>query len=101
MLRDKYYYKSQIYDIVKLLVTFLVVIGHCTKMYSSQGIITPLCKSQSLEQITNFIYSFHMPVFMCVSGCVYGLCKFELNKYTDKKNLLPIKLKDYYCLTYL
>lgn len=93
MLNKEYIFKSHIYNIIKVIVTILVVIGHCSRMYTNQGVITPACESNVLIYITNFIYSFHMPLFMCISGCVYGLCRFELNKYNNKKDFIANKIK--------
>lgn len=33
--------------------------------------------------MTHLIYSFHMPLYMCVTGMVYGLCVFDLGKYRN------------------
>ena len=65
--------KSTVYNCLKVLLTFLVVFAHASRMYTGKGVITPLLSSNSLSLITNFIYSFHMKLYMAVSGMVYGL----------------------------
>lgn len=76
--------KSFTYDFIKIITTFLVIVAHAARMYTDVGAITPANESGLLNQLCNFIYSFHMPLFICVSGMVYGLCVDDLGKYTDK-----------------
>lgn len=51
------------YDNVKALLIFLVVIGHMTTDYVSD--------SMTVRNITLWIYSFHMPAFIFISGLVH------------------------------
>lgn len=52
--RDKYW------DSLKFFLIFLVVYGHCIEAYSPEGSIN--------RAIYNLIYTFHMPLFIFVSG---------------------------------
>ena len=48
------------FDILKLFAMFLVVWGHCIQRF--------IAEDASDIEIYRFIYSFHMPLFMCISG---------------------------------
>ena len=63
-------------DIVKGLAMFLVVLGHCIQCGSGAAF-----NEQQLffdDGLFRFIYSFHMPLFMIISGFLYG--KTSTNK---------------------
>lgn len=51
------------YDNVKALLIFLVVVGHMTTDYVSDSML--------VRNITLWIYSFHMPAFIFISGLVH------------------------------
>lgn len=44
-------------------------------MYTGTGVVIPYNASDGLNHLTNIIYSFHMPLYMSVSGMVYR-CAF-------------------------
>lgn len=83
--------KSKQYDLIKTITTFLVVIAHATKMYTGNGVVIPAIGSELLSNLTKTIYSFHMPLFMCVSGMVYGMCIDDFGKYNDTKKFISKK----------
>lgn len=64
-------------DNIKGLLIFLVVLGHCLQFSNSEP---DSCL------LYNFIYSFHMPLFMCLSG--YACYKKEVNW-----NVIPKRAK--------
>lgn len=82
--------KSKTYDIMKVITILLVVIAHTTRMYTKDGAIHPVNNSTILVLLTTYIYKFHMPLFIFISGSVYGYC-ISLGKY--KNNILFIKNK--------
>ena len=84
---------SKRYDILKVFTTFLVVFAHASRMYTGQGVVTPLNGSAILMHCTWFIYSFHMPLYMCVTGMVYGLCIDDLGKYANTIDFIKSKVK--------
>lgn len=59
-------------DLAKNIGILLVVVGHILRMYTDDGLIKPLCQSMPLSLCCNFIYSFHMPLFVFLSGLTYG-----------------------------
>ncbi len=65
---------SGVYNIAKFIAVLLVVFAHSTRMYTPTGAFTPINQSFILSKATDYIYLFHMPLFMFVSGAVYGLC---------------------------
>lgn len=52
--------RDRVYDHAKLVLIFLVVLGHIIEPFIS--------KSPELESVFNFIYLFHMPAFIFISG---------------------------------
>ncbi len=80
--------KVEQYEIIKIITTILVVFGHVTRMYTPDGIVHPLNKSIVLDYITSFIYSFHMPLFVAVSGSIYYFVKMRLNKYSNNSQFI-------------
>lgn len=61
-------------DILKAFVVFLVILGHISSTYDSRGYSSP---------VALWIYSFHMPLFMMLSGIFF---QYSLKK--DFKTLL-------------
>lgn len=74
--------KSEFYNRIKIVTTILVVAGHVTTMYTSNGAIEVSRQSEILSRMTEIIYSFHMPLFYLVTGAVFGYC-LEIGKYKD------------------
>lgn len=79
-------------DIIKFFGILLVVFGHVTRMYTPVGLITPLESSSVLAITTSIIYSFHMPLFVFVSGMTFGVtCKKK--SYQDFTSFARNKVK--------
>lgn len=79
-------------DIIKFFGILLVVFGHVTRMYTPVGLITPLESSSVLAITTSIIYSFHMPLFVFVSGMTFGVtCKKK--SYQDFTSFASNKAK--------
>lgn len=72
-------------DVLKALAIFLVVLGHVSSQYDSRGYSSP---------IALWIYSFHMPLFMMLSGMFfkYSLRKDFKTMWIDKSRLLLLPL---------
>ena len=85
--------KSVIYDFSKIIVTLIVVLGHITRMYTGKSVLIPKYNSYIFEKLTSIIYSFHMPLFMILSGAVYYFCIFDLYKYKNKSDFIKNKFK--------
>lgn len=95
--------KSMICTYTTVLLTILVVVGHITRMYSDKGIFSALIERDGLmTYVTNFVYSFHMPSFIAVSGAVFCLCHNDLGKYNNYKKFIKRKILrlivPYFCL---
>lgn len=84
--------KSEKITYIKILVTFLVVIAHSTRMYTGYGAINGYEVNEVLKFITEFIYGFHMPLFIALSGFVFAMC-IDMNKYKDNKKFIINKIK--------
>ena len=46
-----------------------------------------------LHYITSFVYSFHMPLFICVSGAIFSFCINNKKKYSDFRLFIIKKWK--------
>lgn len=83
---------SRAYDAGKAVAIVLVVLAHVTRWYTGQGVNTPVQPSRPLALLTDYIYMFHMPLFIFVSGCVYGIC-IDKGKYKDNVKFLLNKIR--------
>lgn len=72
-------------DVLKSFAIFLVILGHVSSVYDSRGYSSP---------IALWIYSFHMPLFMMLSGMFfkYSLKKDFKTLLIDKSRLLLLPL---------
>ena len=67
-------------DAMKFWGILLVVLGHVTNMFTMSGLYSWIHPSEELSLVSSLIYSFHMPLFVFVSGCVYAYQCEVLNK---------------------
>lgn len=112
--------KERLYEDIRVFCTVLVVIGHCTSLYLiNKNGVQNLNFLTSIEKLTEIvkkiIYSFHMPLFVSLSGAVFSITIYkqkELSFFIVKKFkrlfvpfiivgifiLLPVRLlTGYYC----
>ena len=77
-------------DVMKVLAMILVVFGHVLTNYVKIG-----CYPDNvwLDSLKSFIYSFHMPAFVFVSGSVYFYSKNKKNKYNNYVEYVKNKFK--------
>ena len=55
-------------------------------MYTDVGFIHPCVHSELLKHICSFIYTFHMPLFTFISGCVFSYqCEIKKKAFPFKK----------------
>lgn len=80
--------RSAYYDNIKSLLIFSVVIGHFIDCCSG--------RSEACRQLFLFIYSFHMPLFIFVSGLFYN--KKKLKQRTISYLMLFIMIKVVFCI---
>ena len=85
--------KQQDYTIIKVITTILVVIAHITRFYSMGGGAIKKKYNFLLHYITSFVYSFHMPLFICVSGAIFSFCINNKKKYSDFRLFIIKKWK--------
>lgn len=81
------------YSLLKVIATILVVFAHITIMYTDLGVINPANDSWGLSYITKLIYSYHMPLFVFISGAIYYYLRQEKGKYSNFKNFVSNKAK--------
>lgn len=80
-------------DIIKFWAIILVVLGHVAMFYSPSPLFKPLIGSDFMAACQRIIYSFHMPLFIFVSGCVYSFQVECLKKKQDSKTFFIKKWK--------
>lgn len=80
-------------EVVKVLTTILVIVGHIFTNYLQGGLIHPYFENEIFVSGAYYIYSFHMPLFISVSGAVYYYARVELNKYNNWGGYIKNKLK--------
>jgi fucose 4-O-acetylase-like acetyltransferase len=86
-------FKLEDYSVMKVIGILLVVLGHATRMYTEGGTIAPRIGSDFLQYLTQYIYNFHMPVFVFVSGAIYFYVKQEVGSYKKFKPFITNKAK--------
>lgn len=84
--------KGNFYDTARFAAVLLVVWAHVTRMYTGLGVVDPVMPSKGLAWLTKVIYAFHMPLFIFLSGAVFGMC-LENGKYQDRVRFLLRKAK--------
>lgn len=65
------------WDNLKFLLIFLVVLGHILELYLSNG-----TKSWGIKRLRFFIYTFHMPLFLFISG-MFSKKNIDNKRYTN------------------
>lgn len=78
------------YDYVRAITTILVILGHCT-YYSIKtnyggidlGIEVSCFAGKALTVLTTAIYSFHMPLFIALSGCLWAIKNKQTLSFKD------------------
>lgn len=87
--------KSEILTLMSVGLMIMVVLGHTTRMFTAKGIFSNTLQMADLplfDWITTYLYSFHMPAFFSVSGCVFYIVKESYNKYNLKKQFVKKKI---------
>ena len=84
-------FEKTLLDRLRVALILLVVIGHATRMFSPMGVFSErIPVDPILSLITKVIYSFHMPLFVMISGYVYGIC---VQKSKDYMSFYPVVRK--------
>lgn len=78
-------------DIMKFWGIILVVLGHLGNMFVSGRLYPEIQYSEKMTYMSAFIYSFHMPLFVFVSGCVYAFQCEVLNRRNTLRQLIGKK----------
>ena len=85
--------KIEFLDVMKFYGILLVVFGHITNSWTSITTYYPPTESALMQTLTDIIYSFHMPMFVWVSGCIYGYQKEILHRKQPLAILTKNKFK--------
>lgn len=80
-------------DYLKIIGILLVVIGHCTSIYTGGWVFTSPVNSPIYGLIASYVYTFHVPMLVFVSGSIYYYCRINKDKYSSLKSLIINKLK--------
>ena len=80
-------------DYLKIIGVLLVVIGHCTSIYTGGWVFTSPVNSPIYGLIASYVYTFHVPMLVFVSGAIYYYCRINKGKYSSLKVLIISKFK--------
>ena len=80
-------------DYLKIVGVLLVVIGHCTSIYTGGWVFTSPVNSPIYGLIASYVYTFHVPMLVFVSGAIYYYCRINKEKYSSIKSLIINKFK--------
>ena len=80
-------------DYLKIIGVLLVVIGHCTSIYTGGWVFTSPVNSPIYGLIASYVYTFHVPMLVFVSGSIYYYCRINKGKYNSLKSLIINKFK--------
>ena len=80
-------------DYLKIIGVLLVVIGHCTSIYTGGWVFTSPVNSPIYGLIASYVYTFHVPMLVFVSGAIYYYCRINKGKYSSLKSLIINKFK--------
>ena len=80
-------------DYLKIIGILLVVIGHCTSIYTGGWVFTSPVNSPIYGLIASYVYTFHVPMLVFVSGAIYYYCIINKGKYSSLKVLIISKFK--------
>ena len=78
-------------DYLKIIGILLVVIGHCTSIYTGGWVFTSPINSLIYGLIASYVYTFHVPMLVFVSGAIYYYCRINKGKYSSLKSLIVNK----------
>lgn len=71
-------------QILKNISIIFVVLGHAGCIYANKWSYEIVnAKSVSIKYVTEYIYSFHMPLFVFTSGFIYNFNRKNMNKYNN------------------
>lgn len=76
---------------MRVIAMILVVFAHVTRMYTVNAAIPQGVTNSFITALTEWIYTFHMPAFVAISGAVYYFVKRERKAYNN--TLIFIKNK--------
>lgn len=79
-------------DFVKAVAIILVIVGHCIQYGSGNDVLS--ASTFFDDKVFKFIYSFHMPLFMLVSGYLYSFSMRNVNSFSDVKRILLKKISN-------
>lgn len=80
-------------ECMRVITMILVVFAHVTRMYTANAAIPQYLNDAFIAALTGWIYTFHMPAFVAISGAVYYFAKRERYAYTDTYAFIQNKIK--------
>lgn len=89
-------FKNDLYSIqlMRNMALLMVILGHAGCIYTGTWDCTVVNKnSEIIKYFTEYIYSFHMPLFVFISGYIYNYNRKKLNKYNSVKDFMKNKFK--------
>ncbi len=81
-------------ELLKNIAIVLVLLGHAGCIYAGKWSYSLVhMNSNFIRYITEYIYSFHMPLYVFISGYIYNYMRIKLNKYDNLQSFIQNKFK--------
>lgn len=80
-------------ECMRVITMILVVFAHVTRMYTANAAIPQGLNDTFITALTEWIYTFHMPAFVAISGAVYYFAKRERHAYIGACTFIQNKIK--------
>lgn len=80
-------------SLLKVFGLMLVILGHSTHVYTGGWAYTSVMSSSFFRYLTIYIYSFHMPLFVFVSGALYYYVSITSKQYNNSYKFIAKKFK--------
>lgn len=78
---------------MRVITMILVIFAHVTRMYTPKAAINLNINNTCFCWLTEWIYTFHMPAFVLISGAVYYFIKRDKGGYNNSKAFILSKAK--------
>lgn len=78
---------------LKIIACLLIVLGHSTAIYTGKWVFKSEQTSFFYKNLSIYVSSFHLILFVFASGFIYAYCREKKDKYKSLKELIKIKFK--------
>lgn len=100
----------EVYDLIRIVATLLVVVGHggILAWGLKSGVISPYSEFEASSLVAyiaatvkKIIYCFHMPLFVCLSGAIFGISNKPKNIKWIKKRAWRLLMPYFFVASFI